>query len=77
MKAFMHYPKASKKFIGFITTHNRHGNCQILETKVGGGNKSSTTLQGPQINRYSALENFNSDGFYVLLLPRAVTCNRV
>lgn len=44
MKAFMHDPKASKKFIGFITTHNRHGNCQILETKVGGGNKSSTTL---------------------------------
>lgn len=77
MKAFMRYPKASKKFIGFITTHNRHGNCQILETKVGGGNKSSTTLQGPQINRYSARENLNSDGVYVILLSRAVTCKEV
>lgn len=42
-RGFMYYPKASRKFIGLITTHNRHGNCQILEIKLG-GNKSSTTL---------------------------------
>ena len=33
----MHYPKPSKKFIGLITTHNKHGNCQILETGWGEG----------------------------------------
>lgn len=54
----MHYPKASKKFIGLITMYNKHGNCQILETRLGGRNESSTTLQGSQINRYSALGDF-------------------
>lgn len=36
MKAFMRYPKASKKFIGFITTHNRARKLSNFGDKGGG-----------------------------------------
>lgn len=45
----------SKKCIGFMLKYSRHGNCQILETKVWRGNKSRTALQGPEVSRESEL----------------------
>lgn len=47
-----------QEIYSLITMYNKHGNCQILETRLGGRNESSTTLQGSQINRYSALGDF-------------------
>lgn len=46
MKAFMHYPKASKKFIGFITKHNRHGNCHFGDKGRGEGTSHVQLCKG-------------------------------
>lgn len=51
-QGFVHDPK---KCIGFMTRYSRHGNCQMLETKVWTGNRSRAALQGPQVDRESAL----------------------
>lgn len=74
----MHDPKSSKKFIGFIITHGRLGNCQMLETKVGEGTSQVQLCKGLKLIDSLHLRTLiQMDSTRPHLFSRAITHKKV